>query len=270
MSICGKKAVFRYPGSKNKAAAEIISYFPKHHLYCEVFGGSAAILIRKEKTRVEIYNDIRSDLVNLFQVLTYNFDEFEKKAQFMINSRNWFYSIKKGELPDTDNINKAINTYYALKFSFAGRRSGWPLSINQNSRPSIDLNFLKKVSTRFSQVQITDFEYQKIITKVQNNNKENSVLFYLDPPYPGVGSELYNNKFDNEEFELFLNEIRDPWILSYPRKLAAWYNTPIEIQYSLKKREIVTEYLISNFELQKTNSPNPLSDFFTVERLTKT
>ena len=103
----------------------------------------------------------------------------------MVNSREWFHNIKKGEIQDVDKIDKAVNTYYTLKFSFAGRRSGWPLSINQNSRPSIDLNFLKIVSNRFSQVQITNFEYQKIINKVQNINKENSVLFYLDPPYPG-------------------------------------------------------------------------------------
>jgi DNA adenine methylase len=248
------KGVFRYPGSKNKAANEIISYFPQHDLFAEIFGGSAAVIIRKEISKVEIYNDIRNDLVNLFQVLVHNFDEFENKAQFMVNSRSWFYDIKEGKLPNTDSIDKAINTYYTLKFSFAGRRSGWPLSINQNSRPSIDLKFLKKISTRFSQVQITDYDYKKAITKIQDQNKDHKILYYLDPPYPGVRSELYGEKFDNIEFEEFLNEIQDPWILSYPAKLDGWYSVPIKIQYSLVKQEIVTEYLISNIPFKKRSS----------------
>ena len=253
------KGIFRYPGSKNKAAAEIISYFPEHDLFAEVFGGSAAVLVRKPITRVEIYNDIRDELVNLFQVLTYQFEEFEKKAQFLINSRSWFYDLKENKFPDSKPVEKAINTYYLLKFSFAGRRSGWPLSINQNSRPSVDLKFLRFVKERLKKIQITNFDYKKLILDIQKKNSQNKVLYYLDPPYPGIGSELYSNKFDNAEFESFLFEIKDPWILSYPIKLDNWYSVPIKIQYSLGRKEIVTEYLISNFPLRKRS---PLEEHF--------
>lgn len=262
VNISGQKGIFRYPGSKNKAAPEIISYFPDHNLFAEVFGGSAAVLVRKPISRVEIYNDIRSELVNLFQVLVYHFEEFKNKAQFMINSREWFYDLKKDKFPNDDPIDKAFNTYYMLKFGFAGRMSGWPLSINQNSRPSVDLHFLKKVSKRFEKVQITDYDYNKCILDIQEKNIQNKILYYLDPPYPDVGKNLYPDKFDNAEFEKFLNEIKDPWILSYPIKLENWYSVEIPIQYSLKKREIVTEYLMSNFPLVKRGKTSKLGEWF--------
>ena len=43
--------------------------FPKHECYCEVFGGSAAILLSKPPSEMECYNDIDARLVNFWRVL---------------------------------------------------------------------------------------------------------------------------------------------------------------------------------------------------------
>ncbi len=253
----GTKGVFRYPGSKNKVAQEINQYFPKHKIFVEVFGGSAAVLLRKERSKVEIYNDIKKELVNFFQVLVYDYSKFISKAKFIINSKDWFYQLRNDKNGPEDKINAAINTYYLLKFGFNGRRSGWPLNIEQNSRPPINEKFLLKVHERLKKVQFTNQDYQKLILKTDSRN----TLFYLDPPYLGVGSNLYN-EFDNDEFEKFLQSIDDPWILSYPTKLSEWYHQEIKIQYSMSKRENVTEYLISNRPFVKYSKQTSLGEDF--------
>ena len=56
-------------GAKTKLASTILRHFPEHRTYCEPFGGSAAVLLAKEPSEIEIYNDADRSLVNLFRVV---------------------------------------------------------------------------------------------------------------------------------------------------------------------------------------------------------
>src|SRR5271166_1742362 len=56
-------------GGKSRLAPRIIGYFPPHKTYVELFGGSAAVLLAKEPSPVEVFNDIDNQLFNLFRVL---------------------------------------------------------------------------------------------------------------------------------------------------------------------------------------------------------
>jgi DNA adenine methylase len=40
-----------------------------HQVYCEVFGGSGALLFAKPPSPLEVFNDLNSGVVNFFQVL---------------------------------------------------------------------------------------------------------------------------------------------------------------------------------------------------------
>ena len=65
-----KKIAFGWYGGKFSHLDFVLPQIPvdaKH--YCEVFGGSAAILIIRTPAPVETYNDIDTELVNFFRVL---------------------------------------------------------------------------------------------------------------------------------------------------------------------------------------------------------
>lgn len=244
------KGLFKYPGSKNKAAMEIISYFPEHELYVEPFGGSAAVLRHKPPSRREIFNDIRGDIVNLFRVLAFDMERFLEKAEWLVNSRQLFYEFKewvRSHPPEEDPVIHAVMTYYLLRFGFAGRRSGWGLNINQNSIPGIDTEYLRSVHERLRKVQFTNLDWKALVRKVDGKR----TLFYMDPPYPGKGDLYGMHDWDHAEFEGYLRHIEGAWILSYPHQLEGWHCIPIEMQYSLKRRERVTEWLISNRPLKR-------------------
>ena len=64
-----KRPPLRYHGSKFRISSWIVPFFPEHVTYVEPYGGGAGVLLRKARSKIEIYNDIDSDVVNLFRVL---------------------------------------------------------------------------------------------------------------------------------------------------------------------------------------------------------
>lgn len=62
---------FPWMGGKTRMRDNIIPVLESipHELYCEPFGGSAAILLAKRKSRFEVYNDSNRLLANLFREL---------------------------------------------------------------------------------------------------------------------------------------------------------------------------------------------------------
>ncbi|NKJ43697.1 DNA adenine methylase [Novosphingobium sp. SG720] len=66
------RPVLRWLGGKFRLAQWIITHFPSHLIYVEPFGGAGSVLLQKERSYNEIYNDLDGELVNLFSVLRGN------------------------------------------------------------------------------------------------------------------------------------------------------------------------------------------------------
>ena len=65
----GKLIAFGWYGGKYSHLNWLLPLLPKTTHYCEPFGGSAAVLINREPSPVETYNDLYGDVVNFFRVL---------------------------------------------------------------------------------------------------------------------------------------------------------------------------------------------------------
>jgi len=69
MNIEVRRPVMRYHGGKFRLAPRIIEHFPMHRIYVEPFGGAGSVLMRKERSFAEVYNDLDGEVVNVFRVL---------------------------------------------------------------------------------------------------------------------------------------------------------------------------------------------------------
>src|SRR2546423_11797151 len=64
-----KLIAFGWYGGKYSHLDWLLPLLPKVTHYCEPFGGSAAVLINREPSPVETYNDVHGEVVNFFRVL---------------------------------------------------------------------------------------------------------------------------------------------------------------------------------------------------------
>ena len=78
---------------KSRLADRIIEKMPVHQTYCEVFAGAAWVLFKKPESKVEIINDINSDLTNLYRCVKHHLGELV--AQFLGNRIIFRHEIKR-------------------------------------------------------------------------------------------------------------------------------------------------------------------------------
>lgn len=178
-------------GGKFYMADSIVSLFPPHKIYVEVFGGGAHVLFAKSLSEVEVYNDIDEGLINFFKILRdkEKSQELHRLLQLTPYSRKEF-SDCNSTYKEGDEIEKARKWYTALMQSFSKSfgGKGWSYSKDVTRRgmsqctsqwlTKIDENMPAAVA-RLRSVQIEYLDYKDLIEKYDGI----TTLFYLDPPY---------------------------------------------------------------------------------------
>lgn len=182
------RPIMRYHGGKWRIAPWIIDKFPPHRIYCEVFGGAASTLLRKERSYSEVYNDLDDEIVNVFRVLR---NQPAKLIQAMTLTPFSRTEYRKSFRHVADPVERArrmivrsmmghgsISVSRKAMSGFRGNshRSHVPAQIDWLSLPPA----LWSVVDRFRGVVIENRDYRKIL-RIQDSPQ---TLFYLDPPYP--------------------------------------------------------------------------------------
>lgn len=78
-------------GGKRRLAKHILPLFPAHDCYVELFAGGAALFFMRDKpAKTEVLNDINGELINLYRVVQFHFDEFVRQFEWLTTSRELF------------------------------------------------------------------------------------------------------------------------------------------------------------------------------------
>jgi DNA adenine methylase len=192
----------RYHGGKTKIHEWIISHFPPHKTYVEPFGGGASVLLNKSRVTNEIYNDINSEIVNVFKILR-NKNESSKLLELLsktLYSRDEFNLSY--EITD-DNLEQARNTIVRSMMAFGGNvtardKTGFIATANNNT--SAPMRWIKYthqlpiIINRLREVTIENRDALELIDIYDSSE----TLFYLDPPYVTSSRKTTSKNYAHE------------------------------------------------------------------------
>ncbi len=223
--------IIAYGGGKFYLAPKLIELIPPHHLYVEVFAGGANLLFTKERSGLEILNDLNRNLYALYKVLSepLSYKKWSRKVRRFLISRDIFNECKlQLQKDDIDIIDRAAIYYYLNRCSMFGMCTSF--GISRGKKRATLYKDLKDAHKRLEGVIVENKSFEKII-KIYDSPE---TFFYLDPPYvmeTRTGGKMYDHEMTNEQHELLLDlllNIKGKALLSgydnqlYNDKLSGW------------------------------------------------
>ena len=227
------RPILRYHGGKWKLAPWIISHFPQHRVYTEVFGGAASVLLQKPRSYAEVYNDTWDTVVNIFRVLRdpVAAAELRQRIELTPFARAEFDGCGEVQIREcTDPIEKARLTIFR---SFAGfgsaatnaeHSTGFRANTTRSgTTPAHDwVNYpthIESFTSRLRGVVIENRDYHDVFEA--HDGPE--TLHYVDPPYVHAtrnmqrGNAAYAHEFtddDHRELSAVLHGLSGMVVLS--------------------------------------------------------
>ena len=158
------KAPFGWVGGKTQLARDIIDLIPQEHkTYIEVFGGAGSVLYQKEPSKLEVFNDINSELINLHRAIRNNPQSLSMYLNDLLISREIFNDIKTKHLRGRNNIEKAAFYFYQLTQSFGSKGDNFAMAAKSGRKPKNIYRNFKLISERLKGVTIENMSFNKLI-----------------------------------------------------------------------------------------------------------
>lgn len=237
------KSFLAWMGGKSQLTDQIIPLLPPHHCYVEVFAGAAWLMFRKEPSKVEIINDINSDLITLYRVVKNHLEEFVRYLKWLLVSRDEFDRFMLQDVETLTDIQRAVRFFYIMKTGYGARLRGQSFGIAASQPARFNLlrieEELSDAHMRLNRVYVENRPYKVVIDRFDRDD----TLFYVDPPYWDCEDYYGKGLFGKPDFQALaeqLGGIKGKFIMSI--------NDAPEIRQMFKGfqiREVKTRYSLS-------------------------
>ena len=188
----GRHIVFGWYGGKFSHLDWLLPLLPTCHHYCEPFAGSAAVLLNREPSPVETYNDIDGEVVLFFRVLRQRHEELIRAIALTPFSREEYHRAICGPTDDISDVERARRFYIKARQTRTGLAQTASLGRWANCKDTSRSGMSGVVSRWLGGVQALDGIAQRLL-RVQIENRpavdvirlydSPTTLFYCDPPY---------------------------------------------------------------------------------------
>lgn len=252
-----RRIAFGWYGGKFTHLDFLIPLLPKDAShFCDVYGGSAAVLMNVGPYPVETYNDIDSELVNFFRALRNQQEKLVKaigltpfsREELMLactpesglsmleRARRFYIRARQTRtgLAQTSSKGRWAHCVLTSRAGMSGAVSRWLGSVEG----------LSEIVQRLQRVQIENAPALEVIARYDTDK----TLFYVDPPYvhtsrgdaSAYGYEMTDA--DHEELAEVLHGIRGRAVVSgyrtdlYDQLFADWHrvDAPVRLCHSTR------------------------------------
>lgn len=184
-----KRPLLRWHGGKWKLAPWIIGHFPAHRVYVEPFGGAASVLLRKDRSYAEIYNDLDADVVKLFRVLR-DITKAERLTELLRLTPFARAEFEASYLTTGDDVEDARNLVVRSFMGFgsnghnARRKTGFRHNSNRSgTTPARDWqNYPEALPALIARLRGVVID-SRDACEVMSAHDSPATLHYVDPPY---------------------------------------------------------------------------------------
>ncbi|GGB68921.1 DNA adenine methylase [Deinococcus soli (ex Cha et al. 2016)] len=233
--------VLRWPGAKWRIAEFVVSHLPAHDVYIEPYFGSGAVFFNKDVSRVEIINDLDSNVVTLFRVLREQADALTTLISLTPWSEQEYHecwtALDRGGLSDLERARCLIVvTWQQMGRKPVTQRSSWRFRDVRGQSPITAWSTLPEriqhAASRLAAAQVSQMPAIRLIEQTQGPD----TLVYADPPYLSEirsGARMYEHEMrDRAQHDELIDALRahlGPVVLSayaneyYSEQLPGWH-----------------------------------------------
>lgn len=217
-----------YYGGKGSHLTWLLPLLPYSNHFIDLFGGSAAVLLNKQTTPIETYNDLDGAVVNFFKVLREKPEELirlialtpfsrgeRRHAYRTIDTQNYtdvekarLYYILARQTRNQVAQRTTNNKTNSWRFTRDAIRHGMPAYVLQWQNT---LDALAYVAARLRCVQLENYPWYRILELYADPN----TLVYADPPY-------VNETRARDKREIYMFEMTDQEHIDLAGALHKW------------------------------------------------
>lgn len=249
------KAPVTWFGSKSRHLHWLLPLFPQHQVFVDVFGGSGSVLLGKEPSPVEVWNDRDERLVNLFRVLRNETLSVKLQQQLELTpySRQEFQDCRSSVL-SSDPVENARRFVVSCRQSHGGIGGNWSYSKGSTAsgisspvrRYLAGVERLPEIVSRLRTVQVENLDWRDALIRYDGPD----TLFYMDPPYVlhtrVRGSYLHD--FDDKEHQELVRIL--PTLSG--KVLLSGYESPLYAPLQNMGWEVIREPVIATTSRRRT------------------
>src|SRR5437773_3213940 len=209
-----RRIVFGWYGGKFNHLEWLLPLLPACHHYCEPFAGSAAVLLNREPSPVETYNDIDGEVTNVIRVLREKKEKLIEQIGLTPFSREEFYRALSEEAVDSD-VERARRFFVRARQVRTGLAQTASLGRWANCKNTSRAGMSGVVSRWLGSIEMLPATAERLL-RVQIENRpaleiirlydDRHTLFYCDPPYIHASrgdSKAYAYELSDKEHATF-------------------------------------------------------------------
>ncbi|MCF2947627.1 Dam family site-specific DNA-(adenine-N6)-methyltransferase [Paraglaciecola aquimarina] len=199
------RAFLKWAGGKYNLIEAISAQLPPGKKLVEPFVGAGSVFLNTDYPKY-LLNDINPDLINLYQIIKQQSDNYIKDSSSLFNSKNnqeqRYYQIRQEFNASADIYERAVFFLYLNRHGYNGlcrynNSGGFNVPFGKYKQPYFPENELNFFAEKSQLAEFTCTPFEKVFSKARKGS-----VIYCDPPYAPISKTAMFNSYATGGFTL--------------------------------------------------------------------